>query len=105
MSGEWLPIRYRDFYDVPRAVVVEHEGRLYLFDCLFDYDLDDYEDDYTIYLIPEDLRDVIDTMSWTDLGHRSEKVGVVATAFVEFDETKRKAISDQVFERLGPDED
>ena len=102
MREQWLPIRYRDVYDVPRAMVVEHEGRLYLFDCLFDYDVDDYEDDYTIYLIPDDLRDDIDTMSWTDLGHRSERVGVVATALVEFDETKRNAINARIFGRVGP---
>ena len=36
MAG-WIPIRYRDFYDVPRAVVVEFRGKLYLFDSLFDF--------------------------------------------------------------------
>ncbi len=102
MSGRWLPIRYRDFDDMPWAVIVEHEGRLYLLDCLFDYDVDDYQDHYTIYLIPDDLRDDIDTMSWTDLDHRSERVGVIATALVEFDDTKRNAINDRIFEQLGP---
>jgi hypothetical protein len=35
-EAAWIPFRYRDFHDVPRAVVAEYEGDLYLFDCPFD---------------------------------------------------------------------
>jgi hypothetical protein len=31
-----LPIRYRDFYDIPRAFVIEHPGETLFFDCSFD---------------------------------------------------------------------
>ena len=98
--SEWPSIRYRDFYDLPRAVVVEWEGVMYLLDSLFDHDLDDYEPFYVIYRVPNDLRDRIDEISWTDLGHRSERVGVVPTADVEFDATRRKRINPAVFEGL-----
>jgi len=40
-TTDWLSIRYRDFYDIPRAVVVEWCDLLYLFDCPFDEEADD----------------------------------------------------------------
>jgi hypothetical protein len=94
-------MRYRDFYDIPRAIVVEWHGRLYLFDCLYDYDADDYESAYTVYRLPDDIRAQLDEMSWTDLGHRGEKVGSIETAHVEFDKTKRKGLDPAVFDQLG----
>ena len=97
MTGEWLPIRYRDFYDIPRAVVVEYADKLYLFDCLFDYDIDDYADEYAVYVIPDELMNEIDRMSWTDLGHRSKRIGAVPAALVEFDATRRRAVNKRVF--------
>jgi len=99
-TSDWPAIRYRDFYDVPRAVVVEWQGSLYLFDCLFDHDVDDYEPAYVVSRVPNELRDRIDEVSWTDLGHRSEHVGVVPTADVEFDATYRRRINPAVFDRL-----
>ncbi len=98
--SEWPAIRYRDFYDLPRAVVVEWEGVLYLLDSLFDHDLDDYEPFYVIYRIPDELAERIDEISWTDLGHRSQRLGVVATDDVEFDESRRRRINPAVFEGL-----
>lgn len=96
----WLPIRYRDFYDIPRAVVTDRCGRLYLFDCLFDHSRDDYEEKYEVYLLPEDLRDRLDGMSWTDLRHQGEFIGSVSTNSVEFDQTRRHAIRDTIFREI-----
>lgn len=101
MTQTWLQMRYRDFYDVPRAIVVEFRGHLYLFDCLFDRDLDDYEPEYAVYRLPDSLADDIDAISWTDLGHRGTKVGAVAVPKVVFDATKRAALHEGVFELLG----
>ncbi len=100
MTGNWLPIRYRDFHDIPRAVVVEYEGRLLLLDCNFDYDLDDFESDYTVYVLPDELRDDLDTISWTDLGHHGQRIGVLNASGVEFDDTRRGALCDSAFEGL-----
>ncbi|MGH9117576.1 MAG: hypothetical protein ACRD0A_06775 [Acidimicrobiales bacterium] len=101
MTKHWLPIRYRDFYDVPRAVVVEFKRELFLFDSLFDADLDEYESFYAVYRLPGELRHEIDGMSWTDLGQRGTRLGSVDVAAVEFDSTRRRAINESVFENLG----
>ena len=44
----------------------------------------------------DELRGRIDEISWTDLGHRSERVGVIPTAEVEFDATRRQRINPAV---------
>jgi hypothetical protein len=97
MTRDWPRIRYRDFYDVPRAVVVEWAGSLYLFDCPFDDDLDGYGSSYIVYRIPALMRDRIDEISWTDLVHIGDRLGVVPTAEVEFDETRRGSMNPAVF--------
>lgn len=96
----WLPIRYRDFYDIPRAFVVERAGDLLFFDCPFSQALDDYGEEYTVYRVQDELRDRIDLISWTDLGNQSECIGVVPTKAVKFDATKRRAIIADVFELI-----
>jgi len=101
VTAQWVNIRYRDFYDIPRAVVVEWKGYTYLLDCVYNDDIDDYDSEYRVYELPDELRDQLDSMSWTDLGHRGEQVGTVATASVEFDSTKRRALNTEIFEQLG----
>ncbi len=102
VSDAWPSIRYRDFYDIPRAVVVEWSGILYLLDCTYDTDIDDYEPIYTVHRLPEELRTRIDEISWTGLGHLGQRVGSVKTSDVEFDPTRRRSVNPSVFDRLGP---
>lgn len=42
----WAPIRYREFYDLPRIFIATHNGQSYIFDCSFDDALDDYSGKY-----------------------------------------------------------
>lgn len=100
MIDVWLPIRYRDFHDVPRAFVVEYGGVTFLFDCLFDYDRDDYEPTYAVYRVPAEVAGLLDETSWTDLGHRCVPVGWVWMTDVEFDETRRKAVRSRIFDMV-----
>lgn len=96
----WLAIRYRDFYDYPRAVVVDWNWSLYLFDCPFDIEADNYPDEYEVFKLPEHLRPDIDEMSWTDLSHLGSRVGTVPIAAVQFDETRRRLMNTDVFHLL-----
>jgi len=97
MSEQWVPIRYRDFHDFPRAFVVERGGDLLFFDCRFSDVLDDYGNEYTVFRIKDELRDRIDHMPWTDLAAHSDRIAVVPTKDVKFDETRRRAINTDVF--------
>lgn len=62
MSNHWPTIHYREFHDIPRAVVVEWKQILFLLDCHFDVEVDDYEASYSIYKLADDVRHRVETM-------------------------------------------
>ena len=96
----WVPIRYRDFFDVPRIFIATYEGTRYLFDCPFDDELDEYLDCYRVYVLPETLEDELKG-SWERLPEHAERLlGTVPVAEVQFDPTKRQYINPSVIEPL-----
>lgn len=101
----WSTIRYRDFYDVPRIFITTYNGELYLFDCPFDEQLDDYSDRYTVYQLPSLSEDELQC-SWEHLAERAASVlGTIPVTQVKFDATKRNSIDTAVLEELVADRD
>lgn len=93
-------IQYRDFYDVPRIFLVKHEGRLFLFDCPFDDELDEYSDSYRVYAMPP-LSEADLEGSWENLPHLATGLlGTRPVNRVKFDSTKREAIDPAVIAEL-----
>lgn len=103
-SGIRLPIKYRDYYDIPRAVVVEYEGNIYLFDCPFDSEIDEYGGDYHIYRLSSSFRHNLDDLDWSKLSEEGEQIGRVPVEMVEFDSTKRKYIDSEVLQEITSSE-
>lgn len=89
---DWLPIIYRDFYDVPRAFAVAARGGWLLFDCQFDSATDEYRSDYSVYSLaaPPPAEG-----PWTQLASAGRERGRVPVSSVVFDETKRKFVSEE----------
>lgn len=101
----WSTVRYRDFYDVPRIFITTHNGELYLFDCPFDEELDNYSDRYRVYRLPAISEDELQG-SWEHLPERAARVlGTVTVGEVKFDTTKRNSIDTAVLEELIGDRD
>ena len=98
MNAQWLPITYRDFYDIPRAFIVEREGQLYFFDCAFDEGRDDYPDEFHVYTLPSETRERLSAGSWSALAGSGELLGVIPVAQVQFDESRRHAIRESSLE-------
>lgn len=96
----WLPIKYRDFYDIPRAFSVEFRGALYFFDCPFDERADDYPNAYTVYRLPPHAAAQIDGRSWDGLASLGTVIGKVSTHSVALDPSKRRFLDDRVFAQL-----
>ena len=94
----WIPIQYREFYDIPRAFVVGHAGSLYLFTCDFDEQIDDYPDQFGVYRLPAEMSERIDAASWIGIQDGGVFVRSVAVKNVRFDPTLRAAIDDEVFD-------
>lgn len=90
-----LPIRYREFYDIPRISVVEDAHGVYLFDCPFDAEIDGYPNVYNVYRLAKGVV-VPDTGSWSHLRSAGSLLAKIPTAGVTFDQTKRASIDAEV---------
>ncbi|MGQ0641015.1 MAG: hypothetical protein ACT4P6_09650 [Gemmatimonadaceae bacterium] len=90
----WLPIRYREFYDVPRAFVVGHRGAQLYFLCAFDEESDEYPEVFRVYRLPDDAVASVEHESWMGLEEAGTFIGEVPVGRVRFDETRRAAIEE-----------
>jgi len=97
----WIPIRYRDFHDVPRAIVAEHDGSTIFLDCPFDDLADEYPDVYRVYRLDPARATGLGERSWVDLANDGRLIGEIPVDRVRFDATKRAAIDDAVFGMIG----
>ena len=99
-TDQWIPIRYRDFYDIPRAFVIEAHGRHFFFDCPFDDVLDDYPDRYAIYSLDPSVVAELETISWSSLSERGQHLGDLSIHDVEFEPTRRRFVNGSVMQHL-----
>jgi len=95
----FIPIRYAEFYDVPRVFAAEHDGSLYVFDCPFDEGADAYATSYAIHCVRAQTLANTVSMSWSELVALGEPVGECKVADVRFDPTRRAGIDPSVFVR------
>lgn len=86
---EWTAFEYREFYDYPRALLVEHEGVRYLLDCRFDDLADEYPSEYQICRLADDDLPIV---SWHELGDGAQSLGSLTISPQLFDSTRRKKI-------------
>jgi len=85
-------IVYREFYDVPRMIIVSHCGLKLLLDCKFDESLDEYPTAYKVYALPLEV-DESTLRSWDKLPQEATKyLGEIPVGQVIFDSTKRAEI-------------
>src|SRR5688500_12891607 len=50
----WVGFEYREFFDVPRSIVLPLEDRLLLLESAFSDEVSEYSADYQLYLLPPD---------------------------------------------------
>jgi hypothetical protein len=89
--SSWVGFRYREFHDVPRLIVFDHEGRTYLLDCSFDHVLDEYPDTYRVLELS--CCSAGPVQDWDELARTATRdLGRVPVTAVRFDETRRREI-------------
>lgn len=94
--------RYRDFWDVPRMMVVDYAGREFLFDCPFDDEREDYPGFYRVYSMPPLGEEQLDGI-WAGLPKLAEaELGTIPLESLKFDATFRKRFHSREFEALIP---
>jgi hypothetical protein len=99
-----LPIaQYLGFHDVPLVIFVRYHEQLYLLDCDFVDDLDDYSDEYQVWALNEETYSRFNQreLELGELIADGRRVGTVARKDVKFDETRRLSIDDGIFASLG----
>jgi hypothetical protein len=99
---EWAPIRYRDFYDVPRIFILKASGDWLLFDCPFDEATDEYHDDYAVYLLEATTAAALDGGAWpSPASTLKTPIATVPVSAVTFDPTRRHAVRGDLLSRIG----
>jgi hypothetical protein len=98
--SHWAPIRYREFWDVPRIFLVPYQGKWFLFDCPFDEAGEDFPDSYRVYVIPEPSEAEL-AGSWDKLHTKATWYsGDVSIGNVRFDASKRREIDTSILDEL-----
>jgi hypothetical protein len=93
-------IKYFSFWDVPRTFAFEYSGKVYMLTSEFDDALDEYPDDYEVFVV-SDVGDLSMVSDWKSLEPMPKtSVGRVPIASVQFDESRRKYVDGSV---LGHD--
>jgi hypothetical protein len=94
------PIRYQDFWDVPRIFLVSYQGKCFLFDCAFDEVIEDYPDSYRVYVIPDPSEEEL-AGSWDKLHAKATHYcGDVSIEKVRFDPSKRSEVDTSILDEL-----
>jgi hypothetical protein len=89
---DFIPIQYRDFFDVPRMFIVVHDRTTYLFDSSFDEALDDYRDAYHVSILPR-LNPEELAGSWASMPSRAiGQLSPVKVSAVRFDQARRQGV-------------
>src|SRR5207249_9117032 len=95
--------RYVEFYDVPRAIALRHRGRLLLLQSAFDEKLDEYPDNYSVFVLPESAEASLARSSWEFLENGLTCIGQIPVEAVRFDPTKRKTLDSSILDKLTDD--
>ena len=93
-------IIYTGFWDVPLAFVVSHAERQFLFLREFDEIIDEYPDNYRVFLLPGIPNREIKKL-WPDIEQHAIKfLGEVPVKQVNFDKSTRKRIDTSMLQRF-----
>lgn len=99
-----VSFKYVEFYDVPRLILFGFQGRHFLLKSLFDDNIDEYPEDYTVYaLSPSDLAE-FERCGWKFIeSTKLRRLGQIPVRSVRFDGTKRKKLDASILARFVED--
>jgi hypothetical protein len=85
--------QYVEFYDVPRCIALRYRDKLFLLQSAFDESLDDYPSSYSIYILPDLVKDSLLRGTWEFLSTtKMTCIGQIRIDQVVFDPSKRKEL-------------
>jgi hypothetical protein len=88
-----VPFIYREFYDVPRMIILRRRHAQILLESTFDRATEEYASVYNVFQLPDISEDQLQG-SWEHLSSKATKLlGQIPVVNVEFDATKRKQLN------------
>jgi hypothetical protein len=102
-EGPWPIIEYREFYDVPHDIVGRATAMVLYLVSEFDFELDDYRSEYSVYKLPETVARALPKY-WSRLRDLGTLLGTVPVASVDFDSTRRRSVSSSALAELVSDD-
>lgn len=101
-SGEFCISMYRDFYDVPRLMLVaDRDSYRWIFECLFDEEADEYSDFYSVYPVGPEVSDE-EAVSLHLKDGANHHQAIVPVSAMRFDESNRRSFFLDLPSELGP---
>jgi len=94
-----VKIMYSGYWDFPLAFVASYENVQYLFYRCWDDELDDYESEYEVYILPNLSEDEI-KKGWALALEKGELFGKIPVKQVVFDSTHRLTVDTVTIERI-----
>ena len=86
---EWVPFVYRDYHDLPRAIVFHARGRRFFLECEFDAEADEYRDSYVLMELPLELE--LHARDWRGLEEEHHAIlGHLPVSELVLDESGRR---------------
>ena len=99
--AEMTPFHYAGFWDVPRYIVLSYREQSLLLRSEFDDELDEYELNYAVFILPESARNSVRDGNW-DFYNKTPmaEIGQVPVRAVVFDQSKRKELDASCLDSL-----
>jgi hypothetical protein len=93
-------IKYFSFWDVPRTFVFERDGRLYLLTSEFDDEIDDYPNQYEVFVL-SGIEYLSAVSEWNSIEPLSKTfLGAVPVSSVLFDGSRRRHVDDSFLQEI-----
>ena len=98
---QMIPFVYVDFYDVPRTIALRYKDRMLLLLSAFDEKADEYEQNYSVYTLPQSAEEALTRGSWKFIEEPGlTHLGQIAVQSIRFDSTRRKSLDAQILDQL-----
>ncbi len=96
-----IPFQYGSFYDVPRAILIHFQARWLLLQSEFDETLDEYESEYSVYLLPASFEPPENGDTWRFVDQfELTCIAKIPVNELQFDTTKRKTLDEKILWRV-----
>lgn len=99
--AKMTPFKYGGYWDVPKYIMLDYRDLYLLLRSEFDEELDDYETNYTVFVLPESVGDFVREGNWEFYNKTPmTEIGKIPVSTVVFDQTKHSELDASCLDEL-----